>query len=95
MSALEVLGPGRATPQVGEPQVEGRLIEVEVPMRFGATTLRLRRMAGRWLASAPAPDGELQLAADGSPYLAAALALEPWQVDTSRVMTLMSSALRA
>lgn len=93
MSALEILESLRTAGEVAEPRVEGSQLAVELPMRFGATTLRLRRMAGRWLASAPGPDGELQLAADASPFVAASLALEPWQVDASRVMTLLSGVL--
>jgi hypothetical protein len=96
MSALELLESLRA-PEAAAPdrRTEGEQVVLEVPMRFGATTLRLRRMAGRWLASAAGPDGELRLAGDTSPYLAASLALEPWQVDASHVMRVVAGALRS
>lgn len=66
--------------------VEGGAVSVEVPLGRGSATLRLRRMAGKWLATATGPRGEVEVGADSSPYLAAQLALERWQADPLTVM---------
>jgi hypothetical protein len=66
--------------------IEGLGVERELSTRSGPVTLRLRRMAGRWLATAVGPLGETEVGADPSPYLAAKLALERWQPDTVPVL---------
>jgi hypothetical protein len=66
--------------------VESRLLGAELPLAQGAVSLRLRRMAGRWLATATGPLGQVEVGADASPYLAAQLALETWQPDNVTVM---------
>lgn len=66
--------------------IEGRSVERELGTPSGPVTLRLRRMAGRWLATAIGPLGETEVGADASPYLAARLALERWQPDTVPVL---------
>lgn len=65
---------------------EGRLLETELTVPAGPISLRMRRMAGRWLATATGPLGQVELGADRSPYLAAQLALETWAPDAVTVM---------
>lgn len=74
--------------------VEGAGIVVDVPLRRGSATLRLRRMAGRWLATATGPEGAVEVGADSSPYLAAGIALESWQPELLQVMLAVGPALR-
>jgi hypothetical protein len=74
--------------------VEGGSLEVDVPLRRGSATLRLRRMAGRWLATATGPEGALEVGADSSPYLAAGIALERWQPELVQVMLAVGPAVR-
>lgn len=71
--------------------VEGRPMRVEMQLAEGPVTVRMRRMAGRWLATATGPRGEVEVGADRSPYLAAQLALERWQPDLVRVMVAVGS----
>jgi hypothetical protein len=66
--------------------VESRPLSVELELPAGPVSIRLRRMAGRWLATATGPRGEVEVGVDRSPYLAAQLALERWQPDLVRVM---------
>jgi hypothetical protein len=66
--------------------VEGPGVQRELSTPSGPVTLRLRRMAGRWLATAIGPLGETEVGADPSPYLAAKLALERWQPQTVPVL---------
>jgi hypothetical protein len=83
-------------PSASDPRdlvVEGGIVQVEVPLRRGSATLRLRRIAGRWLATATGPEGAVELGADGSPYLAAGIALERWQPDLLKVMLAVGSAV--
>lgn len=73
--------------------VESHGLEVDVPLRRGSATLRLRRMAGRWLATAIGPEGAVEVGADGSPYLAAGIALERWQPELVQVMLAVGPAV--
>jgi hypothetical protein len=66
--------------------IESQLLGTQLPTPQGPVALRLRRLAGRWLATATGPQGRVEVGADASPYLAAQLALETWQLDTVTVL---------
>ncbi len=74
--------------------VEGRMLQRELSTPSGPVTLRLRRMAGRWLATAFGPLGQSEVGADPSPYLAAKLALERWQPETVPVLVAVGDMTR-
>ena len=65
-----------------------RAAELRVDTRVGRVRLRLVRFGDRWLASADSLDGPT-LGWNGSPYLAAAAALEPFGVGLPEVMRLV------
>lgn len=94
MTRLDLLAPEltRAT-EARDLVVESRGLEVDVPLRRGSASLRLRRMAGRWLATATGPEGAVEVGADSSPYLAAGIALERWQPELVQVMLAVGPAL--
>ena len=46
--------------------VEGRPMRVEMQLAEGPVTVRMRRMAGRWLATATGPRGEVEVGGDRS-----------------------------
>lgn len=66
--------------------VEGGPLSAVLELAAGPVSIRMRRMAGRWLATATGPRGEVEVGVDRSPYLAAQLALERWQADLVAVM---------
>jgi hypothetical protein len=72
--------------------IESPLLGAELALGRGPVSLRLRRLAGRWLATAIGPRGEVEVGADASPYLAAQLALETWQPDAVSVLLAVTSA---
>lgn len=72
--------------------IESPLLGAELTLPCGLVSLRLRRLAGRWLATAVGPRGEVEIGADASPYLAAQLALERWQPDSISVMLAVGGA---
>ncbi len=73
-----------------------RASELRIDTPVGGVTLRLVRFGDRWLASANSLDGPT-LGANGSPYLAASAALEPFGLGLTEVMRLIgrhSASLR-
>jgi hypothetical protein len=72
--------------------IESPLLGAELALPCGPVSLRLRRLAGRWLATAVGPRGGVEVGADASPYLAAQLALERWQPDSISVMLAVGGA---
>lgn len=66
-----------------------RAAELRVDTRVGRVRLRLVRFGERWLASADSLDGPT-LGTNGSPYLAAAAALEPFGVGLAQTMRLVA-----
>lgn len=83
---LDGMADAVAEPHDRDLVVEGRPMRAELEVALGLVSLRLRRMAGRWLVTATGPRGEVEVGADRSPYLAAQLALERWQPDQVQVM---------
>ena len=65
-----------------------RAAELLVETGVGRVPLRLVRFGDRWLASATSLDGPT-LGLNGSPYLAAAAALEPFGLGLAEVMRLV------
>jgi hypothetical protein len=84
--SYDALADALVGPDAPDLAVEGRPMRAVLEVALGQVSLRLRRMAGRWLVTATGPRGEVEVGADRSPYLAAQLALERWQPDQVQVM---------